>query len=385
MSQQDDIYIRNNVLSVLDVASMLSVSKQRVTRLIKDGKITPARVDHPILFSRSEVERYLDEQSQSEFVWKEPKDVQIPQGQRTFFFPSREHQNQAYVDMLEYLPYLQGIAEVWLFQSEEEAAWAGFYQLGVKMAGKYYGYEAPSMVMVGNNQNQLWLKSFTCGSDSAGARATLRILRILVANGYIGKISDLEKSVLSSPAIHLEKKNERWTMQDEQSQAMIRDARLRILWEKRGIKTVADENRLLLLVPDMDGTRTPKEKVELLRIYDVYLNDPQCMTFHQHPEDAHANNTYAPDLHGNLTTYQVTITCKTENGMWFQTVDPGTGIGIGKSPDVMAIMEHFRSAELPASYLNMSSVMVPLPSFVEFYEQESKKMKRATITKLPKR
>lgn len=59
MSQIDYIFIRNNVLTIRDIARLLSVSKQRVCSMIQEGIITPARVDQPILFSRSEVERYI--------------------------------------------------------------------------------------------------------------------------------------------------------------------------------------------------------------------------------------------------------------------------------------------------------------------------------------
>lgn len=371
MSYQDDLFIKTHVLSVMDVAHRFGVSKTAVHKMIATGKIVPARTSLPILFSLSEIERY-EREEQSETFMMDAKELplsELPVSNTVMFDPQKNTLSENWIYLIGHLPAIDSIKAIRIYKEEMDAAWDGYSRKGNRLESELHTVEAPSMIIEGENKNEIWLKGFTCYGENQGTKATLQVLESLAIRQKIELPRGTKSQLKTASKVVLYKDMDEWEVSGKQETREKKQYRK----DSEFAFTLYKEEHLVLMVPDSAETDTKEKKRQFMENFAAeYMNEPLLLYAYKTPEDARFEGAvgYLPD--GSLRPYQILVYDMNENGIWFENL-PDAQDGFDKSETLKEILSLYPLAMKSHLETAKSHVTVPL---IDLYDPDDEKREK---------
>lgn len=191
-------FIKHNVLTTVEVAEILQVSRTRVPGYVQEGKLPAIRkTSNGLLFLRADVEA---------FKRRQELDYTINSKKDNIIFDESGSTHKSIEFFKANVSKLDEIISIFIYFEEIDAALDNFYKTNGATYGEIYKITTPHLIIRDINGKELWLSGCNCGYRGIGPGGTQKVLRAL---GFEGDI--VEKYIFDYKVVKLFKNiNEEW-------------------------------------------------------------------------------------------------------------------------------------------------------------------------------
>jgi len=314
-------YIRTNVLSVPEVADALHLTKQRIYALIKAGQLKPAKSDAVTLITASELNRFISGRIQK----AQPKNSN---SRYIVYFDAGTSKIKGEEFWEKYKKEIDFIYEIRIYANTQDAAVDGYYMIARPGFVLLHYYDAPSLIIKGNNGVSLWLESCNCGFDGTGPNETVRILLDAQKSGLLkldNSKADWEKFIFCEKKCIISLNEEETLICYAETESILgRDHKISY-WQQLLTSTVqifAAEDGGLVLVQSENPTFCDEiEKAHNLQIHMDFMPKPVSYSYFLTQEDAMKSGYCCPSRAGKITGYQLVLYDATGRQIWIEAIN----------------------------------------------------------------
>lgn len=181
-------FLGRNVLFTQEVAEKLNVSRQRVSKLSKEGKLVPFKSNaNGAIYLWRDVLEYMEEKGIT------PR-YEYPRKPRFLCHNSGTYRNVEYAKT--HLLEMKEIERVSIYFEEIDAAVENYFFISDEYShGDLRFLEVPHMVLVDVNGDEMWLPGCNCGYGGTGPSGSEDVLKI------IGVPKELQEYVCKYPVV----------------------------------------------------------------------------------------------------------------------------------------------------------------------------------------
>lgn len=160
-----------NVLTTAEAAERLNVSKQRISAMVKEGKLTPVKRDSQgMMFLLAEI---------IDYQFRNPT-----RDMSKYFFDMNDSTTSNLNYYKENIDKLGDLRQIHIFYYDYDAVINNFYSEGdMFLTPQLRNIAAPRMVIRDVQGKEMWLGGCDCGHMGIGAHGTMKILMDLNARG----------------------------------------------------------------------------------------------------------------------------------------------------------------------------------------------------------
>lgn len=286
-----DKYIKENMLFTSEVCKILGVSRQQISNLVKQGKLSPLKENaNAAIFLKSDIDAYIAEK----MLWNIHYKNEIIGNGNTFH--SRKH-----FDLIEELH--DEIVEVHLYFHNQDAMFDGYYTLqGRYQRNTLLGLEAPTCVMKLADGKEYWYNGFNCGYGGTGPNGSYdALIKLKVPEALAKRLFYTEK-------ISFYKVGETWEMVNRagsitESNYLDLDCNICLY------------NDILVLVQTKEEKYKKEKKYkDFLEKYSFFIPKPIEITFFSREEALDTGHYISTFRHS--TIYQIVIKDASGNELW---------------------------------------------------------------------
>lgn len=166
-------YIQNNVLTSLETAEILNLSRQRITALVKEGELQPVKTTtQGMLFLRVDVEAYKKEKDHRNRIYR----INRPEP----LYDNSGTTNKSLHFFKEHFDEIDEVSEIFIYFDEIDAAVDNFYiESDLARYGHLRRVDTPHFILRSKNDTEIWLGGANCGYGGEGPGGSRRILGML--------------------------------------------------------------------------------------------------------------------------------------------------------------------------------------------------------------
>lgn len=305
-------YVKRNILTTSEVTEMLQITKTRVSRLVEEGKLIPAKkTPNGMLFIRNDINNYIKNNKNSSIGSSIKKaNVLYEDGYNTrksldYF---KEHRHE-----------LGEIISIFVYFNDLDAAIANFYTVSESIYSKWdnmTGIETAHLVLRDSNGKEMWLTGCNCGYIGTGPRGTTQLLKSLRAEGTLPAemFTDnyLEELTLNRKIMLLKETNLKWDVNVSDS---------RFSTNPTSTASLYLYNNRLVLIQDIENM-WEKDSTNVLMNYSAFIQDPSEILIFSDNETAAENGYVGYDHSGRIIIYNIIIYDTTGRQIWLsETID----------------------------------------------------------------
>lgn len=174
--------IGNNILTTAEAAEILGLTKMSITNLVRDGKLTPVKKDKQgMIFLRADI---IDYKNRSKNINREG-----------LYYDQQSTTDISIKFYEDHINKITGLRAVNIYLNAFDAVLDDFYIPGdiFLWGNSIREIETPNMVIMGWDNQEIWLNGCNCGYGGTGPHGALGILLDLKKRGLINiELSDKE-------------------------------------------------------------------------------------------------------------------------------------------------------------------------------------------------
>lgn len=354
-----DKYIKENMLFTSEVCQILGVSRQQISNLVKQGKLSPLKENaNAAIFLKSDIDAYIAEK----MSWNIHYRNEIIGNGNTFH--SRKH-----FDLIEELH--DEIVEVHLYFHSQDAMFDGYYTLqGRYQRNTLLGLEAPTCVMKLTDGKEYWYNGFNCGYGGTGPNGSYdALIKLRVPEALAKKLFYTEK-------ISFYKVKETWEMVNRADSIAKSD------YPDFECNICLYNNRLVLVQTKAEKYKKERKYGDFLEKYNFFIPKPIEITFFSREEALNTGHYVSTFRYS--TIYQIVIKDVSGNELWLD-YQFDENLPIKKQQNIEEIMKKI-GIEIPKNKESLSERIkewlniVPVITDKITYRKKDANMSYFTVT-----